>query len=148
LLPKRHFVEAGVSYTYTGSFFRNSFLSTSPALGQVDRGDALPYVPVHLTSVNVGGGGRYWGLFPSLAVVGEMRDLPGRGPIPQGEEVPLHWVVDLTGQVTPTEKTTVYIQIHNLTDNAYMVSRRPYGARPGIPFQLMAGFKVQFGGRA
>jgi hypothetical protein len=26
-----------------------------------------------------------------------------------------------------------------------MVSRRPYGARPGMPIQLMVGFKYDFG---
>ena len=145
-LPKQHFAEIGVSYTYTESSFRTSFTSNSPALGEVERGDQLPYVPVHLTSINVGGGGKICGIYPSVSIVSDMRDLPGQGAIPEGELIPLHYVVDLSGQVMPSKRTTVYLQVRNLTNNQYLVSMRPYGLRPGLPFQMMAGFKYHFGG--
>jgi Fe(3+) dicitrate transport protein len=144
-LPRQHFIEANVSYTYTGSNFRNSFTSASPQLSDVTRGDELPYVPEHLGSLGLGVGGRLWGLFPSATYVGQMRDVAGRGAIPVEERIPRHYVVDLAGQVMPTKRTVLYLNFHNLTNNRYMVSRRPFGARPGMPFQLMAGFKYSFG---
>jgi hypothetical protein len=35
--------------------------------------------------------------------------------------------------------------MQNLLNTPYMVSRRPFGARPGMPLQLMVGFKYHFG---
>jgi Fe(3+) dicitrate transport protein len=141
-LPARHFVEANATYTYTGSYFRTSFSSAAPQLGDVERGDQLPYVPEHLASFGLGVGGRIWGLFPSATLVGEQRDVAGQGALPTQERIPWYWVIDLGAQVAPTRRTILYMQFQNLTNNAYMVSRRPFGARPGLPFQFMAGFKV------
>jgi Fe(3+) dicitrate transport protein len=143
-LPQQHFFEATANYTFTGSFFRTSFTSENPQLGSVQRGDRLPYVPEHLLSFGLGAGGRIWGVYPALTYVHDMRDVTGSGPIPAHERIPAHWVIDLGAQLRPTKRTILYMEIQNLTNNAYMVSRRPFGARPGIPFQLMAGFKVHF----
>jgi Fe(3+) dicitrate transport protein len=144
-LPKEHFVEASASYTYTGSRFRSTFSSDGPQLGDVARGDALPYVPVHLAAAGVGGGGRMWGVSASGTFVGQMRDSPGQVRIPAHERIPRHYALDLAAHFAPTERARVYLTLQNATNNAYMVSRRPYGARPGMPIQLMVGFKYQFG---
>ena len=145
-LPKQLYVEASISYTYTGSHFRSSFSSVAPTLGDVQRGDELAYVPEHSGAATVGVGGEKWGIFPSVSVVGEMRDAAGQGRITAQERIPAYYVVDLNGQVMPTRMTTLYLSVQNLTNNEYLVARRPFGARPGMPFQLMAGFKVHFGG--
>ena len=144
-LPRQHFVEASASYTYTGSRFRSTFSSEGPQLGDVARGDELPYVPVHLAAAGVGGGGRMWGLSASGTFVGEMRDSPGQVRIPAAERIPRHYVLDLAGHYAPTERARVYFTLQNFTNNAYVVSRRPFGARPGMPIQLMVGFEYQFG---
>ena len=143
-LPMNHFVEASATYTYTGSNFRSSFESDNPRLGMVEVGDALPYVPVHLLAGGVGVGGRLWGVFGSVNYLSDMRDVAGQGPIPAAERIPQQYAVDLATQVHPTKRTTIYLNIQNLTNNRYLVSRRPFGARPGMPFQLMAGFKYHF----
>src|SRR5690606_39691683 len=69
-------------------------------------------------------------LFPYTTLfrsVGDMRDVPGQGRIPTAERIPRHYTIDLTGQVAPTKRALVYLTIQNLTNNAYMVSRRPFG---------------------
>ena len=43
------------------------------------------------------------------------------------------------------EKLRVFASIQNLTNNAYIVARRPAGARPGLPRTLMAGIKLRLG---
>jgi Fe(3+) dicitrate transport protein len=110
----------------------------------VERGDELPYVPEHLLAFDVGGGGRIWGIHTSGSYVGDMRDVAGRGDIIEAERVPRHFVMDLLGEIRPTAHTNVYLSIQNLLNTPYMVSRRPYGARPGVPFQFMVGFKYLF----
>jgi Fe(3+) dicitrate transport protein len=144
-LPKQHYVEASASYTYTGSRFLSTFSSEGPQLGDVARGDALPYVPEHLAAAGVGGGGRMWGASASGTFVGQMRDSPGQVRIRAHERIPRHYVLDLAAHFAPTERARVYFTLQNFTNNAYIVSRRPYGARPGMPIQLMVGFKYQFG---
>ena len=143
-LPRRHWIEANLTYTFTGSNFRTAFTSQNPQLADVTVGDSLPYVPEHLASFGLGGGGKIWGLFLSGSYVGEMRDEAGQGSIAPAERIPWYYVLDLSGQIAPTQRSLVYFTIQNLTDNTYMVSRRPFGARPGMPFQLMVGFKYQF----
>jgi Fe(3+) dicitrate transport protein len=132
------------TYTYTGSHFRSSFTSDSPQLTDVERGDQLPYVPRHVLSVALGAGGQYWGVFPSLSYLSDMRDVAGQGPIPAAERIPQYYVIDVATQGHPTKRSTIYLNFQNLTNNVYMVSRRPFGTRPGLPFQLMAGFKYHF----
>ncbi|MCX4242477.1 TonB-dependent receptor domain-containing protein [Paraliomyxa miuraensis] len=144
-LPHQHFVEASANYTYTGSSFRSAFTSQNPQIADVEEGDALPYVPVHLASLGLAGGGAIWGLSATGVYVGQMRDVAGQGTIPDAERINRYYSVDLSAQVSPTERSIVYLTIQNLTNNAYMVSRRPFGARPGMPSQLMVGLKLHFG---
>jgi Fe(3+) dicitrate transport protein len=144
-LPRGYWVEGTATYTYTGSRFRTSFTSDGPQIGDVERGDELPYVPEHLAAIDLGGGGRIWGLHLSGAYVGQMRDVAGRGEISDAELIPRYFVLDATGDVWPTPRVRIYLTVQNLLDRKYMVSRRPFGARPGMPLQLAAGLKYHFG---
>jgi Fe(3+) dicitrate transport protein len=38
----------------------------------------------------------------------------------------------------------VYLNGRNLLDNAYIVARRPFGARPGAPRWVQAGMQITF----
>jgi Fe(3+) dicitrate transport protein len=143
-LRRTGWLEARGTYTYTGSYFLREFSSDSPILGDVAVGDALPYVPVHLAGAGLSGGGRIWGVDADASFVGDMRDRPGQGPIPGEERIPWHLVVDVGGRVQIGDHVTVYATAQNLADTAYMVSRRPFGARPGRPFQFMIGLKYAF----
>ena len=78
-------------------------------------------------------------------MIGEMRDTAGSGPIPDGEGSDRYAVVDVAGGYRPTDRDTIYLKIDNLTNNSFVVGRRPFGARPGLPFRLMVGYKHHFG---
>jgi Fe(3+) dicitrate transport protein len=43
--------------------------------------------------------------------------------------------------VTPWAK--IQVGVENLTDETYVVARRPAGARPGLPRTLMAGIRLE-----
>ncbi|MCB9708254.1 MAG: TonB-dependent receptor [Myxococcales bacterium] len=135
---------ARVNYTLTVSKFQNAFESTDPLFGDVSVGDALPYVPVHQAAAIVGIAHKLFSVNISAAYVGDMRDVAGQGAIPAGERIADYLVVDVAGSVQVSETDQLYAHIDNLFDNAYMVSRRPFGARPGLPFQLMLGYKGTF----
>lgn len=135
--------DARGSYTYTGSQFRTSFASADPLLSDVQRGDAVPYLPQHIAALALGIGGRIWTTEFSGAYVGEMRDVAGQGDILGDERIPRYFILDFNTHVSVTRRATLYLTINNLLNTPYMVSQRPYGARPGMPLQLMGGFKYE-----
>ena len=76
--------------------------------------------------------------------VGEMRDVAGQGEADAAELVESNTVVDLAAFYRPTPKGRLYLTIDNLLAQDYMVSRRPFGARPGKRFQLNLGYQHTF----
>ncbi|HCP45710.1 MAG TPA: hypothetical protein DIU15_06695, partial [Deltaproteobacteria bacterium] len=145
-LPASLVIELSGSYTWTGSRFLSTFQSASPQFGSVREGDHLPYVPEHR------GGGAFGFLSPVGAVEvaahaqSPMRDLPGQGELEEADKIPAHVIVDLSAEFRISDHIRLYTSLHNITNTAYMVSRRPYGARPGRPFHAMFGVKLS--GRA
>jgi Fe(3+) dicitrate transport protein len=143
-------IPASLTYTFTHSSFRSSFDSASEVFGDVEKGDELPYVPEHQVTASIGA--RYdtgygeVGTTTTFSYVGEMRDVAGKGSIPANERIPDHFVADLATHWDFSECGRLYLTIDNLGDNEYIVSRRPFGARPGLPFQVMGGVKYRLGG--
>jgi Fe(3+) dicitrate transport protein len=132
-----------LSYTLTLSEFQTSFVSENPLFGNVTEGDILPYVPQHQGGLAVSIGAESWETNLGLKYVGEMRDVAGQGPIPQNEQIPGHFVTDMGAHYQVFAAGKLYANIYNLFDNETMVSRRPYGPRPGRPRQAVIGLKVQ-----
>ncbi|TPV94424.1 MAG: TonB-dependent receptor [Myxococcales bacterium FL481] len=140
----RYWTSVMGTYTLTVSSFQDAFESSFPQFGSVEAGDALPYVPVHQAALIVGGGGRRWALHASGVYIGAMRDVAGQGDIDDAELVPGYFVLDVSGEVRVTEPLRLYVNVENATNAQYMVSRRPFGARPGRPLSWMAGLKYTF----
>ncbi len=136
---------ASLAYTFTQSEFQSSFTSASSIFGEVEKGDELPYVPEHQVNVSLGLERNPWGMTTSMTYVGEMRDVAGQGPIPQAELVEDYFVVDLTMYREIFGRGRLYVTVNNAADADYMVSRRPYGARPGMPVQVWGGVQFQLG---
>ncbi len=140
-----HLVGLGrLAYTLTLSEFQEAFESSDPLLGDVNVGDALPYVPVHQGTLILGVQHKMFDVSVSTAYVGEMRDVAGQGDIPDPERIADYIAVDFAGSVQVSKTDQLYVHIDNVLNNEYMVSRRPYGARPGMPFQFMVGYKGTF----
>lgn len=132
-------LEFGAQYTYTGSSFRTSFESSFPQWGDVEAGDALPYVPAHLVGGNAGIGGRIWSFDARMNYNGAMRDVAGHGDIPDAERIPGFFTLDLAADVRIKERLRIYALVNNATNSAYVASRRPFGIRPGAPLTFMVG---------
>ncbi|MEX1361971.1 MAG: TonB-dependent receptor, partial [Nannocystaceae bacterium] len=134
--------EVGAQYTYTGSSFREAFTSGNPQLGEVERGDELPYVPKHIAGGSVGVGGRVWSVNVSPSYTSLMRDVAGQGTVPDGERIPGFFVLDVGAEVRVLQRFRIYTQVGNVTNNAYAASLRPFGLRPGAPLTFMVGVKA------
>ena len=135
-------LHADANYTLTLSDFRTSFLSDNPQFADVEKGDRLPYVPIHQLALLFGA--EYHGLTLDVTAtyVGQMRDVAGQGDVPDAERVPGRFVVDLASSYAISDSLRAYLRIDNLFDNRYIVSRRPFGARPGLPFQFLLGLRL------
>ncbi|MEM9384387.1 MAG: TonB-dependent receptor [Pseudomonadota bacterium] len=136
-------VPFAASYTYTNAEFREEFQSSNPQFGSVEPGFNLPYVPPHRANVNAGVEGANWGLQLSFAYISRMRDQAGMGPIPPDEGSDETTYVDLAAYYEVSKRFRLAGRVDNVTDEVYVVSRRPFGARPGRPrmFQLSATYR-------
>lgn len=138
-------LDADVSYTLTVSEFADSFASANPQFGDVTAGDALPYVPQHQGNLRLGISAARFGVDTELGFVGEMRDVAGAGDIPAGERIDPYFTWSLATWFAPSDANRIYLTASNLLDDAYAVSRRPFGLRPGAPMQIDIGYKHRFG---
>ncbi len=135
-------LEAGARYTYTGSQFRNAFESQFLQWGDVERGDELPYVPKHIAGGTFGVGGRAWDVTASPNFNGAMRDVAGQGSIADTERIDPFFTLDVGAEVRLLKRFRLYTQVGNVTNSAYVASRRPFGIRPGAPLTVMVGLKA------
>ena len=62
----------------------------------------------------------------------------------ESSKVPSATIVDLSASYELGRYGQIYGKIDNLFDDAEIVSRRPYGARPGKPRQVSLGYKYRF----
>ena len=136
------------AYTFTGGEFRNSFKSKFTPWGDVTSGDKLPYLPRHQFYASFGLEKARWRLGLGTNYISEMRTTAGRGPIPVSQATDAHLAFDLSGEYDLTAEgkgPTLFLAVRNLTDQQYIVARRPAGARPGLPRTVMAGVKFRLG---
>jgi Fe(3+) dicitrate transport protein len=139
-LPVR--VPVRASWTLTRGTFQSSFESGYGPWGSVEAGDRLPYQPEHTWSGSIGVEDQGRSMTLSWNGASAMRTEAGRGPIADGTGADGFTVLSLRGEWALTNGGTVYGGIQNLADAEYVLSRRPAGARPGLPRTLFAGFRV------
>lgn len=143
--PRRGLLIPGrLAYTYTEARFLSAFSSSDPIFGDVEENDEIPYVPRHQLSASVGVEMDRWAANVAGTYVGAMRELAGQGAPAAGEATDASFVLDASASVKPLSFLTVYLQGRNLTNQAFIVSRRPFGARPGAPLSVQGGVKVDF----
>ena len=131
-----------LAYTYTSAEFLTSFDSDFEEWGTVRKGDRLPYLAPHQLFGSLGFGGDAWSVRLAATYNDRMRTVAGRGPISEGEGTDAFLVLNLGAEVAVGGLGTVFAGIQNLTDDRYLVARRPAGARPGLPRMLEVGLRL------
>ena len=134
----------GFVYTYTDSQFDSSFDSTFAQWGDVTKGDELPYLPNHQLTFNLGLEGNAWSFNLAMKYRSSMKEVAGTGQPLSGVEVPSLTTVNVSAAYELGNYGRIYAKVDNLFDEAEIVSRRPYGARSGVPRQFTLGYKYQF----
>ncbi len=134
------------NYTYTHTAFLEDipFGAFNPRFNGAQAGDPIPYVPEHLGAVRGTIDHPDWGGL-TLGARGQA-DTLDRVAVDPGDPTAFndgYAVVDLTARFFATDWLTVYTRIDNLFDDTYLVSRLPFGARPGRPFTALVGVKLR-----
>lgn len=133
-----------INYTFTSSTFQNSFSSDFEPWDNVVEGDEMPYLPKH--QINISTGLTYSKLNLNLNThsMGEMRTVAGSGSIPDLLLIDSYILIDFSVGYQLNSNANLFVDIRNITDKTYLVSRRPAGLRPGLPRMFLGGIKLNF----
>jgi len=104
----------------------------------------LPYIPSNQFFVEAGWRRGRYSAFVATSYVDEMRTRSGQGVIPDDERIESRLVTDLSARVHIRDRFQAFLRVQNITDEVYVVARRPAGLRPGLPRTASAGFSYDF----
>jgi len=134
-----------LAYTWTQARFLNSFESSfADWAPRVQAGDELPYIPEHQITLNAGFERGAFHTYAQLASVSATRTAPGRGSIPADSGADAFLTADLTAGYEVMRNLELFVQGRNVTDETYVVARRPAGLRPGLPRTFLTGLNWTF----
>lgn len=131
-------------YSYTQAEFKQGFSSDFDQWGSVESGDSVPYLADHQLTLDIGLQSNNWRTNLLARYVGEMNEAAGSDVDLSGVELKAQWVVDFSASYNFNDFNTVYLKVDNLLDEVDIVSRRPFGARPGKPRQFFVGYKYRW----
>jgi Fe(3+) dicitrate transport protein len=139
-LPAKLKLPLTAAYTFTLAEFLSTFESSDPLFGDVEHGDEMPYVPEHQLSASLGLEHERAGGSVSATYVSSMleQDDSMTGDLRTDEQL----IFDLALYLRASEPIELYALARNLFDSDFIVSRRPYGARPNAPLMVSVGVKV------
>lgn len=142
-LSKFHYrfpIEANI--TLMQAQFVAPFESTNPdwGVGQIFAGDPIPYVPNVTASLSAGVETGSWGSKLVIQNIGEQADQA----VATGRlSVPTHTIFDFHGHYLSGQHR-ISLRLDNLAGTQYLVSYKPFGARPGKPQSAMIGYQYTF----
>ena len=137
-------LELDFNYTYTESAFQTSFLSQFEQWGLVRRGDELPYLPEHIGRAGARLIHGPWEVSAAVRGQAQMREEPGYDALEDDLHADGFLVLDLALSRRFGGGTLVQLVASNATDEAAIVSHRPFGARPNRSRTLIARVKYAF----
>ena len=133
------------SYTLSDAEFLTSFDSTYPPWGDVQEGDKLPYLARHQLYARFAVEESGWSAGVDANFSSRMRTEAGQGDLPAGQGTDAYLVVNAFAEFDLSEEVRFFATVQNVGNNAYIVSRRPAGLRPGLPRTFMTGIKLALG---
>lgn len=143
-LPGGWLLPARAAYTYTYTEFLSTFTSVDSQFGEVNSGDELPYVPANQLNATIGIEKKQLGLNVGGTFVDEMWERAGHGTAQPGDKTDAYFLLDASAKYRVLEHVELYVNGRNLTNDRYIASRRPFGARPGAPLWVLAGVRGEF----
>ncbi len=134
-------IPVGFTYTYTIGQFKNNFQSGYEPWADVEVNDYMPYLPNHQLGLTTSIEYKRLALNLAAKYVSAMRTIAGKKEIVFEQSVPENFIIDFSAQYMINANFMVYGSIQNLTNEVYIVSRRPAGVRPGLPRWFTMGLR-------
>ncbi|MEK2644391.1 TonB-dependent receptor family protein [Bdellovibrio sp. BCCA] len=140
---KTVYIPVGVNATFTKAEFKNDFSSNNEVWGNgtIHSGDPLPYVPETQYSLSVGAQYKKFTQEVVLSWTGKMYN---ESVSTNRQEVAAYGIVDWSLKYQYDKAGSVYARLDNILDREYLVSMKPYGARPGKARSVLVGLKHYF----
>ncbi len=141
-LPANVAVPLSLSLTWQQPSFQTSFQSSNPMWGEVEAGDAIPYIPTLQASASAGLRRGPVDLTVQGRYVAPMADLPAH--LDDDTAPRTDAIVQLDASLTWRfgRFGAAFVQGQNLTGALPVVSLRPFGARPGLPRLVVVGWRL------
>ena len=139
-----HHFPVRASYTYTQAVFTQSFESEFDPWGMVEEGDALPYLAPHQFSLAASWEAPQWSYDLNLRGMSAMRTTASQGAVDPNQSTDAMAVLDMGIRHQAHGHLEWFAGITNVFNDTYVVARRPYGLRPGMPRAFRAGATVTF----
>ena len=128
-----------LAYTYIDAEF-DSDIADTDFFGDVSKGDPLPYIPENQALATVGVEGGRWGAFLSANFVDETCVRASCGPF---EATDSSLLLDTSAFFAMSDRVTFTATVENLSDEADIVGRTPYGARPNKARTFTLGVRLE-----
>ena len=139
-----HHFPVRVSYTYTQAVFTQAFESEFDPWGVVEEGDALPYLAPHQFSVAASWEAPRWSYDLNLRGMSAMRTSASQGELNPSQSTDAMAVLDAGIRFQAQAHLEWFAGVTNVLNDTYVVARRPYGLRPGMPRAFRAGATLSF----
>ncbi|MCQ8106311.1 TonB-dependent receptor [Methylomonas sp. SURF-2] len=144
-----------VSFTYTDTEQLNNAASKDPesifSFGK--KGNRIPYIPEYTLSFGSGLHFDRWGMevaanyvssvFASASNTSEQLDGDGK-PNSRFGKTDEYVIVDVSAYYKVAKGVKILGGVQNAGNEEYIVSRQPYGPRPGMPLFAYGGFELDF----
>jgi len=142
-----------VTATYTNAIQKSDAVSTDAesifSYGKI--GNRVPYIPKLVLSAGTGVESKDWGIFVTGTYVtatytsanNVSNQVNGDGnPDARYGTTDAYFVADVSANYRINEGLKLFGGVQNLANNAYNVSRQPYGPRPGMPLFAYSGIEM------
>lgn len=137
-------VPLSINYTAANAEFEESFASELDSWGDVNAGDALPYLPKTMWQLETGVKGSNWHVLVSYQFIDEMLTVAGSNSIAANAKIADRSVVNLSAQYTIDRNQQVYLVVDNFTDETYVATRQHGGIQVGKPRSMQIGYRYTF----
>jgi len=133
-----------VTYTFTDAKFLNSFDSDFDPWGSVTSGDKLPYLANNQLTFALSLEHKWFDVNFSGKYMDAMRTQAGRGNLDPSYKTDSYFVIDASAGVRLHKHIRLFMNATNITNQIYVVARRPAGLRPGMPRSFNIGVRANF----
>ena len=142
-----------IAYTYNEAKFMQTFVNAGGdwGTGTITKGEFIPFITPQLLSLNLGLESEKMNITLVSRYVGNTRIKTGNpteiiassnAKYNDVNTIGEYWVVDLSGNYRLTKFISLFSTINNALNNRYIVANLPQGFRPGMPFSVNFGAKI------